>query len=248
MLDLDRRTADVAAQIRRLYPDSDYAAYHAPRFATLIKLIAPHIRGRDTRVLDVGVSRLTDMLIEQFGIPVDSLDINERESGPRGTHYHFDLNMTQYPEQCRRDVGPYDIIVLAEVLEHLHTAPSLVLAYLRSLLEPGGLLFLQTPNALAWHKRLMPILGIHPYEQIRESVTNPGHFREYTLKELTAYAKAAGFHIVSASMLAYFDVRYADRGGTSRPRWISSGINVVNRVMPPPLRRGITLLLRRTGA
>ena len=43
----------------------------------------------------------------------------------------------------------YDAIVFAEVLEHLHTSPTLVLQVLTSLLKPGRLLVVQTPNAVA---------------------------------------------------------------------------------------------------
>ncbi|MDP9149663.1 MAG: hypothetical protein M3O36_06955 [Myxococcota bacterium] len=44
--------------------------------------------------------------------------------------------------------------MFAEVLEHLHTAPELVLAFLRRLLLPQGLLILQTPNAASLSKRI----------------------------------------------------------------------------------------------
>jgi hypothetical protein len=46
-----------------------------------------------------------------------------------------------------------------------------------------------------------------------------------------------------------YDQLYARRvSGRRRERWISSAINLVNSVMPPSLRRGITLVLRRTNA
>jgi hypothetical protein len=54
-------------------------------------------------------------------------------------------------------------IVFAEVIEHLFTAPELVLAYLHELLVPRGQLLLQTPNAASLRKRLKLALGRNPF-------------------------------------------------------------------------------------
>ena len=71
-------------------------------------------------------------------------------------------------------MGPYDVIVFAEVIEHLYTAPELVLPYLRELLVLGGVLLLQTPNAVSLRKRAKLLLGVNPFERIRTERDNPG--------------------------------------------------------------------------
>jgi len=74
------------------------------------------------------------MLRASLRAPVDTLGLEAEAATPEGRHYHFNLNDTQRREKWRRDLGPYDLIVFAEVLEHLFTAPELVLAYVHRLL------------------------------------------------------------------------------------------------------------------
>ena len=63
----------------------------------------------------------------------------------------------------------------------------------------GGVLVVQTPNAVSLPRRLAMLGGRNPYELIREDATNPGHFREYTAAELRRYAAVAGLAVESLS-------------------------------------------------
>lgn len=76
-------------------------------------------------------------------------------------------------------------------------------------------------------------MGRNPYELIRESRTNPGHFREYTLDELVNYAKQTGFSVESAEYCSYWR--------DERPlfAWIE---NVI-----PAFRQGVSLLIKNDG-
>ena len=84
-------------------------------------------------------------------------------------------------------------MVFAEVIEHLHTSPLHSLNFVRGLVAESGVVILQTPNAVSLPKRLKVLGGRNPYEQIRADPSNPGHFREYTLRELEGYARETGF-------------------------------------------------------
>ena len=134
--------------------------------------------------------------------------------------------------------------MFAEVLEHLYTAPELVLPYLRELLVPGGVLLLQTPNAVAFRKRAKMVLGVNPFERIRTERDNPGHFREYTASELRELLVGAGFSVDRVWMKHYFDVRYArHERGDEPPRLISGMLkNVFYRLLPASLRKGSRFL------
>ncbi|MEA2059728.1 MAG: methyltransferase domain-containing protein [Thermodesulfobacteriota bacterium] len=90
-----------------------------------------------------------------------------------GHHYQFDLNDTQYPEKCRTDLPAYDIILFAEVLGHLHTSPLLVLTFLKTLLKEEGVIILQTPNAVALHRRLLIMAGKNPLQPYRGNSPQP---------------------------------------------------------------------------
>jgi hypothetical protein len=224
-----------------------YFAFHRPRFRFLIDTLRPYAARAGCRLLDVGASPLTSLLPKALSVHVESLGLEaDREIGG-ARHHHFDLNDTQYRDRWRTDIGPYEIILFAEVLEHLYTAPELVFAYLRELLVPNGLLLVQTPNAVALRKRARLLLGVNPFERIRVDRSNPGHFREYTAGELRELLASAGFSIDRIWMRYYSDARYAQHErGDEPPRSIVGVVkNVIYRVLPEQLQEGITVAARR---
>jgi cyclopropane fatty-acyl-phospholipid synthase-like methyltransferase len=227
--------------------DQGYVAYHAPRFAYVLEVLDRCGLGTGSTVLDIGPSRLTALIRERFGVAVDSLGFGEDRAAPEGRHFEFDLNQAQRQEGWRRDLPRYDFVVMAEVLEHLHTAPQLVLGFVRTLLADGGRLILQTPNAASLPKRLKLLLGRNPFEMIRADAMNPGHFREYTRKELLAIAADTGFRVEECTVSFYFDARFAHReSGEAAGRRAALGSlkNAVYRLLPSPLREGITMVWR----
>jgi 2-polyprenyl-3-methyl-5-hydroxy-6-metoxy-1,4-benzoquinol methylase len=225
-----------------------YVAFHRPRFRFLLDAVRPHVARPGCRVLDVGASQLTALLGAELGLRVDSLGLEPDRQVGAVRHYRFDLNDAQHRERWRTDLGPYDVIVFAEVLEHLYTAPELVLGYLRERLAPGGLLLVQTPNAVALRKRARLLLGTHPYERIRVDRENPGHFREYTAGELRELLTGAGFAIERVWLKYYFDARYArHERGDERPSPLVGAVkNAIYRLLPGQLREGITIVARNT--
>jgi len=220
-----------------------YASFHRPRFAFLIDLLRPYTRKPGVRILDVGPSPL---ISRELGVPVESLGLEPEDDRSACRHHSFDLNDAQFRERWRTDLGPYDVIVFAEVVEHLYTAPDLVLAYLRQLLSPEGILILQTPNAAALRKRVKLLLGLNPFERIRPDRSNPGHFREYTLFELREILLHTGFAIEQTSMRYYFDAAYErhERGDEPPSRIKGRLKNLLYRLLPPPLQEGITTVAR----
>jgi 2-polyprenyl-3-methyl-5-hydroxy-6-metoxy-1,4-benzoquinol methylase len=224
-----------------------YVAFHRPRFAFLIETLRPYAARSRGRLLDVGASQLTSELSKQLGLPVDSLGLEPDRETVVGRHYAFDLNDAQHRERWRRDLGPYGIIVFAEVIEHLYTAPELVLAYLRELLVPEGVLLLQTPNAVALRNRVRMALGSNPFERIRADRANPGHFREYTAPELRQTLTEAGFVVEQTWMKYYFDARYArHQRGDEAPSVVKGAVkNLLYRLLPAPLQEGITIVARK---
>src|SRR5262245_48051277 len=119
---------------------SDYLSFHGPRFEHVLTLLAQYLQS-GMRVLDIGRSRLTDLIHERFAVVVDALGFDSDGSIATGDYYHFDLNDCQHPSNWRTDLPEYDAIVFAEVIEHLHTAPSFVLRYLDGLLKPAGVIW-----------------------------------------------------------------------------------------------------------
>jgi hypothetical protein len=154
------------------------------------------------RLLDVGPSFQTRLFERMFGpeLHIDTFGFTDPKfpPPPGGVHIAYDLN-DSVDETSWPKVEPYHLITFFEVIEHLYTSPTQVLRCLRSLLRPGGLLAVSTPNALALQNRLKLLLGHHPFERIRENRGNPGHFRESTLRELQEMGAAAGLETIEAS-------------------------------------------------
>ena len=224
-----------------------YNAYHEPRYRYLLDLIAGYIDKETPRVLDIGRSRLTDLIHESYHVPVDSLGFGSDSQSNTGNHFEFDLNHAQERGKWRQGIPIYRLVIMAEVIEHLHTAPEHVLKFIAGLLQEDGVLILQTPNAVSLSRRFKMLMGRNPYEMIREDDSNPGHFREYTLDELTGIAKTTGYRVEQYSFRYYFDGRFArHKNPGDEPQAVIGGMkNLAGRLLPPRLRSGITVVLRK---
>jgi len=151
------------------------------------------------RVLDVGPALESELLgVFLPAAELETMGWADHRYQPANLqrHHPFDLNDSIDPQRCPR-TEPFDLILLLEVIEHLHTAPSHVFKYLRSCLRPGGHLLVSTPNAAWLRNRWRLLFGRNPFEPIREDPRNPGHFRELTPQELQTLLDRAGFKIVS---------------------------------------------------
>jgi SAM-dependent methyltransferase len=214
-------------------PDEQvYLRTHARRYAVLLELVegfAPKT------ILVVGPSYESVLLREAIpGATVDTLGWEDhrfpRVAGER--HLQHDLNDPDYP-----DLDPHDVIVCAEVIEHLHVPAELVLRALAAGLAHDGHLVLQTPNATALPKRLRMVVGRNPYEPIRSQPGNPGHFHEYTVNELRDAFEAAGLELERLIAANYFD------HGSRKNR----AYRAVGPALPSRLREGITVVARTSG-
>jgi SAM-dependent methyltransferase len=192
---------------------------------------------RGSRILDVGAVFEAELLRAYLpDVRVDTLGFENARFPPRDgeRHVEFDLNEAR-DRSAWPDAGEHDLAVMCEVIEHLHAPPESVLACLARAVRPGGVLLLQTTNAVALHKRLRMLIGRSPFEPIRDSVANPGHFHEYTALELVSVARRAGWEPLSVKTANYF----RPAGGFGRL------YGVVGRTLPPGLRHGITVCLER---
>lgn len=156
-------------------------------------------RPPSVRVLDVGPALESELLgVFLPAAELETMGWADHRYQPANLkrHHPFDLNDSIDPQRCPQ-TEPFDLILLLEVIEHLHTAPSHVFKYLRSCLRPGGYLLVSTPNAAWLRNRWRLLFGRNPFEPIREDPRNPGHFRELTSQELQTLLERAGFKIVS---------------------------------------------------
>ncbi len=219
-----------------LSAEEQYVEFHRDRYRLLMERIVVSV-GRIGRagpdVLVAGPSHETALIAARFpSARVDTLGVyDQRFPAPSGRHHEFDLNLCR---DRQPGPGPYDIVVLAEVIEHLQISPRTVFGFFRGLLRPGGELIVQTPNAASLAKRWNLLVGRNPFMPIPEAPDSSQHWREYTAQELAAFAAGAGLEVAGLTI----DNCYRHVGARAQ-FYLLAG-----RLAPRPLRDCITLTLR----
>lgn len=212
-----------------------YLRTHSRRYDFLLAALrrVPRI----TRLLDVGPSFESELIREKFpDVRVDTLGFHDARFPLRDGEIHTELDLNELADKARwPTIGPYDVIVCAEVVEHLYISPLHLLRMFRTIVEPDGRAIVQTPNAAALSRRFWLLAGRNPFEPLREDLHHAGHFREYTLAELECLATRAGFAVEHAERQNYFLT-----GSWKNRLLVEAGF-----LTPAPLRQGITLDLRR---
>ena len=163
--------------------DSDDSS-HGELLATLAQL-------PPSRVLDLGCSggRLGER-IRRLGHFVTGVDF---ETVP-GVHdrldrfFEADLEAGIPPE-----VGAdYDVVVLADVVEHLRN-PERILTEAQRVLRSGGVLLASVPNFGHWYARGRTALGLFDYD--RRGLLDRGHVRFFTRRSFRRLARQTGWEI-----------------------------------------------------
>ena len=230
----------VLAQIGARFEDAESRAYlrtHGRRYRILLGLVGQVVTP-GARILDVGPGYQTEAIRKLWpAATVDTIGfLDPRLEPARDGERHYEYDLAQAVDEATWPrAEPYDVIVFAEVIEHLHVGPGRVLALLASLLRPGGTLLVQTPNAAALSRRFWLLAGRNPFEPIRDDLHQAGHFREYTARELERLVRDAGLQPVRTRLDNYF------RTGSVKNRLLVE----LSGAFPPGLRQGITLVARR---
>lgn len=94
----------------------------------------------------------------------------------------------------------FDMVMLHDVLEHLHDSPRNLLNDLLELVKPNGKLFVTVPNAVNIRKRVKVLLGqtnMPPFE-FYYWYPDPwrGHIREYTKGDLIKLCQFLGLDVL----------------------------------------------------
>ncbi|NAZ12523.1 MAG: methyltransferase domain-containing protein [Desulfurococcales archaeon] len=138
-------------------------------------------------------------------------------------------------ERDELGVDNADCVVFAEILEHLHYYyVPLVLSKINKALKQGGVLILTIPNIASLFRRLRLLLGIQPQYSF--------HVHEYTMKEVVALLREAGFEIIKAYYSIVNDLTYIDADPEEHLR-ILSFKDLVRIALKKPTKLNILRLL-----
>jgi 2-polyprenyl-3-methyl-5-hydroxy-6-metoxy-1,4-benzoquinol methylase len=144
-------------------------------------------------VLDVGCSAgvLARELVAR-GAVVDGIELDPVAASEAATVCRRvlvgDVENLELPNE-----GGYDVILVADLIEHLRE-PVKLLARLRPLLKPEGLLLLTTPNVANWSVRLRLLAGRWDYSE--RGLLDRTHLRFFTRRTLIAALRDAGYRVV----------------------------------------------------
>jgi methionine biosynthesis protein MetW len=124
---------------------------------------------------------------------------------------------------------PFDVVVLADVLEHV-AAPGEFLGLAIAALKPGGLILLSVPNVAHWTVRLNLLRGRFDYTET--GILDATHLRWFTEKTIRALCRNRGLDVL--------DVRHS--AGNDLPEYRSA---VPWKFLPGRLRRRVVRVLTR---
>jgi trans-aconitate methyltransferase len=244
---MNRSSTIVAAEPAEVRASPELHAYftfHRLRYGVLLSTCDDLITPGQTSpaILDVGPFIQTALIRDRYPrIRVDTMGFGDERFVGRGGEAHFEVDLNRPPGTTTEPSSTYDVVVLAEVLEHLRVSPVATLHRLGSYLAPGGHLVVQTPNACAVHKRLAMLVGRNPFQIIEGDdamAGDLGHIREFTVDELVTLGARAGLDVRS-----WLTANYFDAGGLQHRIFTAIG-----RGLPPRLRDGITIDYRRAAA
>ena len=147
-----------------------------------------------SRILDLGSSGgLLAERARELGHHVVAVDLYESEDVRDRVDEFILADLNQgVPAEAERP-GGYDVVLCADILEHL-THPESLLEQLGSLLAPHGMLVVSVPNVSHWYSRGRIGLGLFDYDQ--RGILDETHMRFFTRRSITRRLRNAGFDIL----------------------------------------------------
>jgi glycosyltransferase involved in cell wall biosynthesis len=145
-----------------------------------------------SKVLDLGCSagELADR-VSLSGHSVVGVDVVEHP-GVRSRMQHF--VQADLSDGIPAEVGgEFDVILAADLIEHVRD-PLALLHQMKRRLVDGGVLITSVPNFAHWYPRLRVLSGTFDYDQ--RGILDSTHLRFFTRRSFQRLAQAAGFEIV----------------------------------------------------
>ena len=150
---------------------------------------------RPRRVLEVGTADgyLTARLVE-LGCEVVGIELDPALAAAAAPHCAR-MRVGDVEAMDLSDLGTFDMIVCADVLEHLRD-PQAQLRRLVELLKPGGTVVASLPNVALWLWRYKLLFGKFDYEA--KGPMDETHLRFFTRATAEKLLKRAGLEVVDA--------------------------------------------------
>jgi glycosyltransferase involved in cell wall biosynthesis len=190
-------------------PLEEYLQTHLKRLVRTLQITPPG--GPEDRVLEMGCYlQMTPALGKHLGYR----EIRGAYFGPLGkTDTRSTTSISGETFSCTMDLfdaehdrfpypdGHFRTVLCCELIEHLADDPMHMMAEINRILASDGRLVLTTPNIISLRSVHAILHGYHPalfpsyIKPSADGTVDPRHSREYTPREVTLLAEAAGFQV-----------------------------------------------------
>ena len=215
------RVADAPEQEMRAYGTHDFR-----RFVYTLGLV----NGLEGKCLELGANPyFTTMLLERFtklelslanyfgpipaGLHTQDVsyanEANDTQNTKTFSYQHFNVENDLFPYAD----GEFDIVIFAEIIEHLLNDPCKVLQEIKRVLKPGGTIIVTTPNVARLENVARLISGENIYDPYSGYGPYGRHNREFNRHELVTLLQFVGFDVTehfTADVHANRAATYAD--------------------------------------
>jgi methionine biosynthesis protein MetW len=176
----------------RPVPDQRALAYETPR-----QEIARHVPSDARRVLDLGCSTggLATLLKARGEVEVVGVELDARAAAAAAEACDHVVQADAEAlarGDLERELGRFDCLVAADVLEHLVDPWAALRAYAR-LLEPAGTAVVSLPNVAHWSTYAHLARGSWPRHA--EGIHDATHLRWFTLRDARELLEQAGLTV-----------------------------------------------------
>jgi len=170
------------------------------------------VNGLEGRCLELGANPyFTTMLLENFtklelilanyfgplseGVHTQDVYYTDPDNGANISKTYSYLNFNVENEPFPYSEGEFDVVIFAEIIEHLLSDPCKVLREIKRVLKLGGTLIITTPNATRLENVSRLFSGENIYDQYSGYGPYGRHNREYTRQELITLLQFVGFDV-----------------------------------------------------
>ncbi|MBB5987277.1 class I SAM-dependent methyltransferase [Sphingobium lignivorans] len=187
----------------------EYYEIDRERYWRSLQLLCDMGLDSDMKMIEFGGGQMALLLSKMFGMDCTVADINEsyrKVIDAAGLSFVIG-NLTWEPPVPDADKR-YDLVVMLEVIEHIPEPPYVTFRRLSSLLNPGGRVFLTTPNLFRLRNITRMVLGKDYLDRFQLPLPHVGlgHQMEYSMDHMSWQLRHAGY--------AVEDIRH-DQLGTS---------------------------------
>lgn len=160
---------------------------HVSRYA----FAAMHAQGKNVLDIACGTGYGSLMLKEAGAVSVTGVDVSPDAITFATRNHALDgISYVCANAEATSDLGPFDLIVSFETIEHVHDYRK-TLSNLHTMLKPGGTLIMSTPNR--------PVTSPNT-KSIHDKPANDYHVREWDLSEFISTIRGAGFDLPDSGL------------------------------------------------